>query len=393
MTIQACSITSKSTDSRQCGEEIARQILDDLPSPGIVTTYITVNHDPKRYLAGMRATLGPDIPVIGCSSQGIVGQGVVYEEGFGAGALGLGGSSLAIAEGGAEEIQNNTYEKGLSLGRTLCSKLDQSPHCIVVHYDPLCGADPEALVEGIFQEAQCPILGGAAGHSFSYQMVQDTYQFVGDRILQRGVVAYAFAGDCAIETEICHGCSPVGVELKVTKADNNVILEFDGRPARDVWAEICGIDANEAGQTAALAIGIHGNEPASSNDYFVRAAYTMNAETGGIVLGPAIATGTTVMLHHRTVEEVQSGAHRVGKTLKQRLANKKARAVLGFECGARTSPFLGYQDTLEENLQLQEDIAQDAAWLGMMPWGEIYPSGGKPRFHNYSYPLLVITDA
>jgi hypothetical protein len=28
----------------------------------------------------------------------------------------------------------------------------------------------------------------------------------------------------------------------------------------------------------------------------------------------------------------------------------------------------------------------------MMAWGEIGPCLGRPTFHNYTYPLLVLTD-
>jgi hypothetical protein len=25
-------------------------------------------------------------------------------------------------------------------------------------------------------------------------------------------------------------------------------------------------------------------------------------------------------------------------------------------------------------------------------WGELFPVGGRPGFHNYTYPLLALTD-
>jgi small ligand-binding sensory domain FIST len=38
-------------------------------------------------------------------------------------------------------------------------------------------------------------------------------------------------------------------------------------------------------------------------------------------------------------------------------------------------------------------VAPDAPWLGMLAWGEIAPVGGEPAFHNYTYPLVVLTAA
>jgi hypothetical protein len=73
------------------------------------------------------------------------------------------------------------------------------------------------------------------------------------------------------------------------------------------------------------------------------------------------------------------------------LRGRRPWAVLGFECGARTSPFLGEAGTLQENLALQATVASDVPWIGMMAWGEIAPAAGRPAFHNYTYPLLVLT--
>jgi hypothetical protein len=97
-------------------------------------------------------------------------------------------------------------------------------------------------------------------------------------------------------------------------------------------------------------------------------------------------------LHHRSVEDVLSGTRRMGTALARRLEGKQLRAVLGFECGARTRPFLGDEATLAENLELQRLLPDADAWIGMMPWGEIYPTGSRPGFHNYSYPLLALAE-
>ena len=48
--------------------------------------------------------------------------------------------------------------------------------------------------------------------------------------------------------------------------------------------------------------------------------------------------------------------------------------------------------TLEENLALQRSLAPEAAWAGAMMWGELFPVAGRPGFHNYTYPLVVLAE-
>ena len=98
------------------------------------------------------------------------------------------------------------------------------------------------------------------------------------------------------------------------------------------------------------------------------------------------------MFHHRTIEDVLNGTQDMARDLGARLAGLRPWAVLGFECGARTFPFLGPSNTLKEHEQLRAAIAPEAPWLGMMAWGEIGPCAGKPAFHNYTYPLVVLAN-
>ena len=83
----------------------------------------------------------------------------------------------------------------------------------------------------------------------------------------------------------------------------------------------------------------------------------------------------------------------MGRELRRKVAHRKPWASLGFECGGRTSPFLGIAGTADENRALRAEVAPDAPWLGMMAWGEIAPCNGQAAFHNVTYPLVVLTES
>ena len=114
----------------------------------------------------------------------------------------------------------------------------------------------------------------------------------------------------------------------------------------------------------------------------------------GIVFQTAIPVGSRVSFQDRTLLGVLEGTRAMGDRLAQRLrlAGKTPRAVLGFECGARTRPFLGTELTLEENCRLQQAVAPGAEWLGTLAWGEVFMFDGSPRLANFSFPLIVLAD-
>jgi len=392
MSILSCAFATTRPSSLETGREAAAAIARGFPqgAPRIVMAHLTVNHDQPAFLRGLREVLGAGVPIVGCSTQGVIGSGLATEEGYAGTVLGLGGDSMAVAEAGVAEIAVDTAAKGHTLGRALRAQLTQPPKVAIVFYDPLAGADADLFLQGLHAELECPIVGGGASHSYDYGELAETYQYRGGRVHARGAVACALAGDFTAELDICHGCSPVGVEMMVTRASANTLLELHGRPALEVWRDIGGADDNAVMST--LGIGVHTRSAAGADEYLVRAGYGADPVRGGIVLGAAIAEGTRIMLHHRTTEGVLNGAARMSRSLRDRMAGKTVRAVLCFECGARTRPFLGIEATLKENLALQETIGPGAAWFGGMFWGELFPVAGRPAFHNYSYPILALAD-
>jgi hypothetical protein len=171
---------------------------------------------------------------------------------------------------------------------------------------------------------------------------------------------------------------------------------MDGRPTVDVWRETTGCTPDEIvhqSHLAAWAMGVESTGTTGDVERVIRGAFGFDLASGAVILQAAIPEGSRVMLQHRTAEKVLNGTQTMGKDLAARLAANRPWAVLGWECGARTYPFLGEANTRKEHEELRAAVSPDAPWIGMMAWGEIGPCAGLPAFHNYTYPLLVLTDS
>lgn len=389
MAIVARTVITQENESWEAGRELAVGLRADLgPALDVVIVYVLVNHDQEALLAGIRHELGPDVAVVGCSTQGITTKKSIVEGGYAAAAMGLGGDSLTAATGIANDIAVDTAAKGRELGRSLRAQLDSDPRVAVLLYDPLTGADMDQFLETLTAELGCPVIGGGAGHYFG--PMTTTFQYFGGEVHSGSAVVAALAGEFGVETALSTGCSPVGVEMVVTRVDGPTLLELDGEPALAIWKEIAGSGNPDSDHTAALALGV----PVEGvlDGYLVRAAFGTDEERRGVVLQSSIPTGTAVMLHHRTIAHLLEGTEAMGESLRSRLAGRTVCAVLGFECGARTEPFLGPDHALRENIGLQQQVGPDAEWLGMIAWGEVYSYGMRATFNNYTYPLLVLTE-
>ncbi|HZU82726.1 MAG TPA: FIST N-terminal domain-containing protein [Polyangiaceae bacterium] len=397
MSFHAWSHFSVETDSKKAGSAAAKALKEGFGSRPLKAAllYASVTHDQGALLRAARAELGPDVPIVGCSVQGVIGNGVVREGGYLLGAMGLGGDQLKVSVSIERDIPVDTRTRGRRLGAQTRARLAEDPKVCVVLYDPLCNADVEQMLAGLTEELSCPLIGGGAGQPFG--PIVKTFQYWQDEVVEHSAIAVGLAGPLTTELGVCHGTSPTGFVMTVTRCEGNALLEIDGRRALDVWLEVTGASVEEVNNqefSSNWAIGIERTVLAPDGEkhsmYFVRAAFGFDLDRGAVVVQAAIPQGTRVMLHHRTVPAVTEGTVSMGRDLAARLAGRVPWAVLGFECGARTSPFLGEAGTLKENLALQKTVAGDAPWLGMMAWGEIAPVAGKPAFHNYTYPLLVL---
>jgi hypothetical protein len=397
MELRASSYSSQDTDSVRVAEMAARSLLETFGSDplGAVVVYATVNHDQSSLLGHLRKELGPKVPIVGCSSQGIMTRGAVREGGFDLGIMGLGGTAVKTACAIEREIAVSTREKGAQMAQRMIADLGEAPKLVVLLYDPLCGADVHELLAGLREHVSCPIVGGGASQPWG-PMVK-TYQYFGDEVLSHGAVALALTGPFAPELGVCHGTSPTGVVMTLTNTAGNRLLEIDGRPALDVWREATGYSEGETidqDHVAAWAIGVERSVKTSTGSdrslYMIRAAFGFDVAEKSVTVQAAIPSDTKIMFHHRTTSAVLEGTKAMAQDLATRLSKRKVWAVLGFECGARTSPFLGSKATIDENVALQGIVAPDAPWLGLLAWGEIAPVGNEPAFHNYTYPLVAL---
>jgi hypothetical protein len=320
------------------------------------------------------------------------------EDGFLVGAIGLGGEGVRVSAAMAGEIQLGTFEKGQGLARAVSAGLGGAPRALILYYDALSRVDVPQLLAGITQVLPTTVVvGGAAGQPWG-PMVR-TYQFLGKAVSSGSCVALGLDGPFEVLSGRTSGAVSAGIKMRVTRAEGTLILELDGRPALDVWLEMVGRpeSTTNVDDSASWAVGLrtaHADAPVEGEEsWTIMAAFGLDPARRGVFLQASVAEGTEVLFHHRTADAVVRGSEALGRRLRAQLGTRRPVAALGFECGARTGPFLGQEESERENRLLQEALAPDAAWLGMLAWGEVAPSPKTPSFCNYTFPVLLLTES
>lgn len=356
--------------------------------------YGTVAYDQSALVEGARSVLG-DVPLVGCSSQGVALEGLAEESDRLVGATVIHSSQIRAHVARVSGVGKNSVEAGEQLAKLLSDQLgaEKGNDPLFLWYDPLTGCNTEYLLSGLATKGFNVVVGGAAGQTWG--PMHRTYQYFNDEALSDCAVALRFSGLKEIVYDMTHGTEPLGLELTITEAQDNVIKTINGEPALDVWASMLGGGTSgNVDDTANWAVGV--TLPPTLRDVYegpiTRAVFGFKKETKEVLLQAPITSGTTVQLCHRTPEAVFDRALEMAKRMRGRLEGKKPLMALAFECGARPSPFLGREKALEEVQELQSILGEHLPWLGMYAWGEIAPVGDVSRFHNYTFPLCILCE-
>ena len=99
-------------------------------------------------------------------------------------------------------------------------------HTAQVHADPSSAELPTLIHELAARTATGYLFGGLASS-------RAQAPHIADGVFEGGVSGVAFASGVALVSRVTQGCQPVGPTRRVTRAERNLVLELDAKPALD----------------------------------------------------------------------------------------------------------------------------------------------------------------
>lgn len=359
----------------------------------VAIVYMTVLYDPKVVLEAVREELGDaTVPIVGSSTQGIARARAVTESDRVIGVALICSNTIGATAATATDLARDPKAAGRKLAAELGDAAALGDMPLLLWFDPLTGANVQGLIDGLAEGGYSKIIGGASGQPWG--PLAKTYQYFDRTVMSDAAVALKLTGVKNVIWDTSHGVEPLGLDVKVTEAEGNVIRKLDGKPALDVWSEqLLGTFTFHVDDwTWVLGVRLPESDPDDPEGLVSRGVFGIDREKKELTLLAPIPVGSTVHICHRTVEAVFERGLKMGERLKKRLQGKSPIIALAFECGARPRPFLGDEKALEEVCRIQESIGSSIPWLGMYPWGEIAPKGGRSQFSNFQFPLLILCE-
>ena len=215
--------------------------------------------------------------------------------------------------------------------------------------------------------------------------------YLDGRALRSGMVGIVVTGDVVVDTVVAQGCRPIGVPMFVTRSDEDLLLELDGRPAidvlREVYEQLPAADQKLARDSLFLGIAMTAHlQEYRQGDFLIRTLTGADASRGAVAVGAQVRDNAVVQFHLR---DAATSAADLEALLVRYKASERATQPAGallFSCLGRGVQLYGRPD---------HDSAMFRRFVGDIPLGgffgngEIGPVHGITQLHGYTSAFAV----
>ena len=388
-------------DSRAAGRQAAELALAGLPQdvPHFCWVFATAVHDHRAMLAGIR-DVAAGARVAGCTGEGVIACSDSEEREQAVAVLAIASDTVTCHPFLVSGYGEDSAAAGRRLAEAVTAVDVTQPLGLFVFPDGLLGNCTEFLEAlGERLPAAVPVIGGAAGDAMTFER---TYQFVDDEVASSAVAAVLLAGDAHLEVAISHGCSPIGRELVITRAEGGWLHEIDGRPAWTVFKDYLDGDPQDLNAEGVIHLSLADRVADGALDeyederdpYVIRTPLGLDKATNALFFpGGGLDAGRKVRIARRDPDRIRDSAERCARRILARGRGRVPALVLQFDCAGRGQVLFGGCAADQIVRPLQAVLGASVPWMGFHCYGEIAPVAGKPRYQNYTVVLCALLDA
>jgi hypothetical protein len=300
MTAKAGVGYSENPKSYDAGVETAKAALAEarIDKCDLAIMYSTSKHDPAPLRDGVRSVIGSTARLISGYSIGTITIDRLGYEGYQVGVAVISSDSMKIDMFMEKALPDNEYNVGVKLAEQIKSKNYEGAPNILFMYDGIKDKPLEGMVFNL--NLATPLIEGmekslgtwppAAGVGMLGDFQGNpTYQWFDDRIEQQAAMALVLSGGVRLDTIIMHGCKPSGRYHRITKAEGNVVLEIDGKPAVEAIAELLGPDSYKSWEDYPFFVTLGVNKgdkfgEFKEEEYANRLVMGIDKDRGGLIM-------------------------------------------------------------------------------------------------------------
>lgn len=385
MTKQTASTTSAFTYRKASGWSQAFPKLDS-PST-LVVAFAGPRYDDAPGAIAELAAAYPSSVLCGCSTSGEIAGAGVSDDSISVGVIKFERSRLAFASAPVRTAADS-IRAGDSLGRQL-----EAPglRAVLVFADGL-NVNGTDLVRGISSvlSPEVSVTGGLAG---------DGSDFKRTWVLRNGVpesghvTAVGIYGD---HVRVGHGCKGgwqvFGPERTVTRSQNNVLFELDGKPALEIYKKYLGDRAAEL-PASGLLFPLALRASRGDKHTLVRTILAVDEASQSMTFAGDIPQGASGQLMRANFDWLVDAAGVSAAEAMVADTNGQPALTIAVSCVGRR---LILRDRADDEIEaVRASLCQNSVLVGFYSYGELSPSvgSGSCELHNQTMTVTTICEA
>lgn len=221
---------------------------------------------------------------------------------------------------------------------------------------------------------------------------------IADAVLGGGLSGVAFSDEVGILSRVTQGCQPIGPGHVITRAQNNVVVELDDRPALSCVMQDLGLpeDAEVEDIARALSttlVGLRSGQDDTAPvpgqfgpDTRVRHIVGLDPNHRVLAVAEDVGSGMQLTLCERNPDAAMTDLIRIAHEIRQTLeeGGMQATGAIYVSCNGRGGPHFGTPNA--ESHALREALG-NVPLVGFFAGGEI----ARDRLYGYTGVLTVFT--
>ena len=334
-----------------------------------------------------------EIPILGCSSLGIMTNQGVFKHGFAILLVSLSQQTFFNVAAIKDINKKNPLLSGKELGDKLLFGFKNVPRGLSIILSDMLITEGTHLINGLQESLgkSFPLIGASASDNFKNHK---TYQYLNQEMLTESCSGILFGGKFNFGFGIKHGWFALGKMRCVTSCSGNVIKEIDGLAAVKLYEDYFAKNTLDLAKelrriSIYYPLGIY---LPGEKEYLLRNIISIK-DDGSLVTQGDIPQNSKIRLMISTQDSRLAAAVAACEEAKRNLGTQKIKFLIVFVSAARFS-ILGRQNNIELCV-IKDVFGENTPLIGIYTNGEQAPLKsinylGRTYFHNHSINILAI---
>jgi len=326
--------------------------------------------------------------VVGCSAGGVLTSDGEIERAPGVAVLTVRADTFSASRFFVPQLRGRGREAGQEVAASIHPHL--GPDNLLVVLPDTYNFNPGAFFTGLSESVpDVPVVGGGASEDGS---LGETFQLCGDAVSNDAVCGALLSGHFHHTIGITQSCQPIGPVHTITKSHQNLLLELDGRPAFEVFAEALPQPLLEDLRRAAafvfagLPVDTEGQHIAQG-EYVVRNIVGVDPRQGIVAIGDEVRQGQKMVFTLRDGSRSRDDLQATLATQAYAWATQRPGFGLYFNCASRGRGLYGFPDL---DTSYIKQYLEDVPIIGFLTGCEIGPIQQRSLLHLYSGVLVLV---